>query len=127
MFYPVYDENPLRSISFQYVTISLILLNVVLYFVYAPYGQQAVIGFGLVPAELFKIGAGPAPALQDGYAMPKAVTLVSYMFFHGSIWHLAGNMLFLWVFGDNVEDALGHAKFLLFYLACGVAGGLMHT
>src|SRR5690606_23904954 len=55
------------------------------------------------------------------------LTLLSYMFFHGDILHLAGNMLFLWVFGDNVEDALGHFRFLIFYLACGVAGGLVHT
>jgi len=49
------------------------------------------------------------------------------MFFHGDILHLAGNMVFLWVFGDNVEDALGHFRFLIFYLACGAIAGLMHA
>ena len=49
------------------------------------------------------------------------------MFFHGDILHLVGNMLFLWVFGDNVEDAMGHVRFLIFYLACGVFAGLIHA
>ena len=55
------------------------------------------------------------------------MTLFSYMFFHFDIFHLGGKMLFLCVFGDNVEDALGHFKFLVFYLACGAAGALAHT
>ena len=49
------------------------------------------------------------------------------MFFHGDVFHLVGNMLFLWVFGDNVEDAMGHVRFLVFYLACGVFAGLFHA
>src|SRR5688572_32440347 len=72
--------------------------------------------------------AVPSAAPSAGeIAIPERLTLLSYMFFHGDILHLAGNMLFLWVFGDNVEDALGHFRFLIFYLACGVAGGLAHT
>jgi membrane associated rhomboid family serine protease len=59
--------------------------------------------------------------------VPERLTLISYMFFHGDILHLAGNMLFLWVFGDNVEDAMGHVKYLIFYLACGVFAGLTHA
>ena len=59
--------------------------------------------------------------------MPEGCTLLTYMFLHGDIFHLASNMLFLWVFGDNVEDAMGHLKFLAFYLLCGVAGGLAHA
>jgi membrane associated rhomboid family serine protease len=59
--------------------------------------------------------------------VPERLTLISYMFFHGDILHLAGNMLFLWVFGDNVEDAMGHVRFLVFYLACGVIAGLTHA
>ncbi len=49
------------------------------------------------------------------------------MFLHGDWLHLVGNMLFLWVFGDNVEDAMGHLRFLVFYLLCGIAGGLAHS
>ena len=59
--------------------------------------------------------------------VPERLTLFTYMFFHGDIFHLAGNMLFLWVFGDNVEDAMGHVRFLIFYLACGVFAGLLHA
>jgi membrane associated rhomboid family serine protease len=60
-------------------------------------------------------------------AVPEAVTMVSYMFLHGDVLHLAGNLLFLWVFGDNVEDACGHFGFAVLYLACGVLGGLTHV
>ncbi|MEQ1652791.1 MAG: rhomboid family intramembrane serine protease, partial [Hyphomicrobium sp.] len=68
-----------------------------------------------------------APFSNDTVAVPERATLLSYMFFHGDVMHLLGNMLFLWVFGDNVEDAMGHARFLAFYLACGVAAGLLHA
>jgi membrane associated rhomboid family serine protease len=59
--------------------------------------------------------------------VPEGLTLVTYQFLHSDILHLLSNMLFLWVFGDNVEDAMGHLKFIVFYLACGVAGGLAHA
>jgi membrane associated rhomboid family serine protease len=59
--------------------------------------------------------------------LPPEVTLLTYMFLHGDWWHLAGNMLFLWVFGDNVEDAMGFFRFILFYLLCGVIAGLAHA
>jgi hypothetical protein len=58
--------------------------------------------------------------------VPEEATYITYAFLHGDIFHLGGNMLFLWVFGDNVEDALGHLRFLLFYLLCAAAGALMH-
>ena len=80
-------------------------------------------------AELF--GAAVLGAAADRVTIRVAIaegyTLLTYMFFHGDIFHLLGNMLFLWVFGDNVEDAMGHAKFLFFYLACGVFAGLFHA
>ena len=60
-------------------------------------------------------------------AVPEWLTLITYQFLHGGPMHLLSNMLFLWVFGDNVEDALGHPMFLVFYLLCGVAGGLAHA
>ena len=59
--------------------------------------------------------------------MPPVLTLVTYTFLHGDWLHLAGNMIFLWVFGDNIEAALGHLRFFLFYLLCGIAGGLAHV
>ena len=60
-------------------------------------------------------------------AIPEGLTLISYMFLHTDFLHLTSNMLFLWVFGDNVEDAMGHAKYLAFYLLCGMAAGLLHA
>jgi membrane associated rhomboid family serine protease len=73
------------------------------------------------------IFGGPANGIGDALAVPESFTLVTYMFLHGDPFHLLGNMLFLWVFGDNVEDALGHLRFLAFYLACGIFAGLVHA
>ena len=58
-----------------------------------------------------------------GWAAGRSLTLVTYMFLHADIVHLLGNMMFLWVFGDNVEDAIGPLRFLVFYLLCGIVGG----
>ncbi|MCB1805755.1 MAG: rhomboid family intramembrane serine protease, partial [Candidatus Competibacteraceae bacterium] len=62
----------------------------------------------------------------DIVRLPAEITLLTYMFLHTDIWHLLGNMLFLWVFADNIEDAMGHFRFALFYLLCGIAAGLCH-
>jgi len=130
VFIPVYDQNPLRSIHFQAVTVSLIAINIAVFILQVTaLPVQVVLGFALVPADLVGMGAAVPSATPSAgeIAIPERLTLLSYMFFHGDILHLAGNMLFLWVFGDNVEDALGHFRFLIFYLACGVVGGLTHT
>lgn len=130
MFVPLHDENRLKSIRFQYVTVALIAVNILVYlFEQTNVGDALISSFALVPGELLHTGL-PGGVPQGGFAdgaFPEPATLLSYMFFHGSLYHLAGNMLFLWVFGDNVEDALGHTKFLIFYLACGVFAGLTHT
>src|SRR5262245_6899254 len=128
MFIPIYDINPLRSIKTPVVTRTLIAVSVVI-FVFFESGlvvdaQMASVGiFGVIPAE-FHLGAG---LRSDLATIPESLTLVTYMFFHGGWMHLIGNMLFLWVFGDNSEDDMGHARFLAFYFLCGVAGGLAHT
>lgn len=130
MFLPVYDNNNLKSIPFQYVTVILIAINVALFLVKTGgMDHRAIASFAVIPNELIQVRyiGGPAFGPLDRFAIPEWTTLVSYMFFHFDIFHLAGNMLFLWVFGDNVEDALGHFKFLVFYLACGAAGALVHT
>ncbi len=127
VFVPIKDDNPLTAIRFQFVTIALIVVNVAVFF----YGE-AVAGFqatglALVPAELLAEGVfGPTVAGEpfDSVNLPERMTLISYMFLHADILHLAGNMLFLWVFGDNIEDAVGHVRFLIFYLLCGIAAGL---
>ena len=84
--------------------------------------EAAVASFGVTPRELLgsEFLATPNPLADDGSAIAERATLLTYMFFHADVFHLVGNMLFLWVFGDNVEDAMGHARFLVFYLACGV-------
>ena len=130
MFVPIGDENPLRHIRFQYVTITLIALNVAAYLLeMAPVvTQEALTGLAIVPRELFAAGLfGGGPGLVQEGSIPERFTLLSYMFLHGDPMHLLGNMLFLWVFGDNVEDSMGHLRFLIFYLACGVIAGLFHA
>jgi membrane associated rhomboid family serine protease len=130
VFIPLSDDNPLRSIRFQWVTVGLIAANA-LVFLWQSAGQggSAAASFALIPVELFqvKIFGGPARGPLDGLVVPEAYTLLTYMFLHGDIFHLSSNMLFLWVFGDNVEDAMGHIKYLAFYLICGVAAGLAHA
>jgi membrane associated rhomboid family serine protease len=130
VFVPIYDDNPLRTIRWPLTTILLIAVNVVVFlFELTPTGQQVAASFAVVPKELLGVGAlgGPAFGPLDRLAVPEGLTLVTYMFLHGDIVHLTSNMLFLWVFGDNVEDALGHGRFLVFYLLCGIAGGLAHA
>lgn len=130
MFVPIYDDNPLKRITFQYVTLMLVSLNTAI-FVFQSLGleQEVVASFAVVPSELFEVGVLGGHAASSGEALPipERYTLITYMFLHYDALHLFGNMLFLWVFGDNVEDALGHARFLLFYLACGVLAGLSHA
>lgn len=128
MFVPLHDDNTLRHVRLQYVTIGLIVVNVLVFALFqaglftTDIGPSAI-GYGVIPAVLMDLRE-----LSPEYvALPAELTLVSYMFLHGSWLHLIGNMLFLWVFGDNVEDATGHLRFLLFYLGCGIFAGLAHA
>jgi membrane associated rhomboid family serine protease len=120
-FIPIYDTNPLRNIGRPWVAWSIIAINVFVYFAlqggYTGQASQAsVIYFGLIPA-LF------TGALRASDALPDWVTILTWSFLHADIWHLLGNMIFLWVFADNVEDALGHVRFVIFYVLCAVAAG----
>jgi len=133
VFIPVSDENPLRAIRLQWVTLGLIAVNVIVFllelFGEGPGTQAAIVSFAVVPSELLQFQGldGTAAPAGLGLPMPEWLTLITYQFLHGGVLHLLSNMLFLWVFGDNVEDALGHVRFLAFYLLCGVAGGLAHA
>ena len=126
MFIPLRDRNSLKTIHFQRVTVGLIVLNTAIYFIGLLAGtdtDEALWGnLGFVPAHLF----ASAPPGSDGpdWHVPALLTLLTHTFFHENFWHLAGNMLFLWVFGDNVEDALGSWRFLVFYLIGGLVAGL---
>jgi len=112
---PVRDHLPTRNVPL--VNYALIALNVGAFLLEAGFGvgggDAAALGrWVLVPA---KVVANP---------LASAPSLVSHMFLHAGVSHLAGNMLFLWIFGDNVEDALGHARYAFFYLACGLVAAL---
>ncbi len=126
MFIPLHDRNALKHIRRQYVTLGLIAANVISYALASVVPDAAyelgVYGLGFIPAILLG-GATLDPSLV---LVPDWATYVTYAFLHGSWLHLGSNMLFLWVFGDNVEDAMGHLRFLLFYLACAAAGALVH-
>ena len=114
---PLYDDVPTRR--FPTVTVLLIVVNVVV-FLYEMLLQfaggdqllnQFIFDYGLVPARLARFGLTP----------PVLWTFFTSMFLHGGWLHIIGNMLFLWVFGNNVEDIMGHFWFLIFYLVCGFA------
>jgi len=132
VFVPMYDDNPLRSIKFAYVNVMLIALNIAVFmFEISGVDDKTIADFAIIPKELFEANIFGSPATgtvpQGALVVPEPYTLISYMFLHGDILHLGGNMLFLWVFGDNVEDAVGHLKYILFYLACGVFAALVHS
>ena len=110
MFVPLYDDNPLRHITAPWVTRGLILANVLIYIVFqeprlvGPAEAEAVLAsFGMIPAVV----SGSAYLPPELQRLPEETTLLTYMFLHAGWLHLGTNMLFLWVFGDNVEDALG--------------------
>lgn len=124
MFLPLYDSNKIAHIEFPYVNYGIVAVSVLVFIVQwlgGPAGlDQAHIAYGMIPVVVRDVVEGPVPWLPDH------VTLLSYMFLHADFFHLLSNMLFLWVFGDNVEDALGHLKYLVFYLLCGALAGLAH-
>jgi membrane associated rhomboid family serine protease len=118
---PISDDNPARYPAF--VTWSLIALCVVTYLWERSLGgdmRVALNALGFVPATYFSLRLTEPGDL----GFPPAVTILTSMFLHGGILHLAGNMLYLWIFGNNVEDAVGHFRFLLFYVLCGVGAAL---
>lgn len=127
VFLPLRDDNPLRIIQFQYATLLIFAINVFVFIWQDSLPQMELVSVamsgGLVPS-VFLNGAKLPPEFAN---LPTEVTLITYMFLHGDWWHLAGNMLFLWVFADNVEDAMGFVRFILFYLICGIIAGLAHA
>ncbi len=119
---PLKDDIP--SYKAPIVTIGLISLNCLIYFYLAWWGEQfqlAVIKWGAIP---FEVTHGQELTPDLAFSIP--LSLFSSMFMHGGFFHLAGNMLYLWIFGDNVEDKLGHLKFFIFYILCGLAATLTH-
>jgi len=118
---PISDDNPVDHTPF--VTWGLILLCVAVYGWELSLGnsvERALDILGFTPSSLF----GPAPAPSAMIGVPAVATIFISLFLHGSVLHLAGNMLYLWIFGNNIEEAMGHGRFTLFYFACGVAAAL---
>ncbi len=127
MLLPLHDDNPLKHIRFQYVTVGVIAACVAVFvfqLTLTPKEEQVFIyGFGTIPAVLF--GKTELPVILP--QAPTELTLLTSMFLHGGFMHLLGNMLFLWVLGDNVEDAMGHKRFVVFYGLSGLAAVLAHS
>jgi membrane associated rhomboid family serine protease len=127
VFLPLYDGVPLAYLKAPLVTRALIGACAAAWLLTGlgllPVSEHRIVaGLGVIPAVLFGTAALP----QGLPLVPEPITLVTSLFLHGSFLHLAGNMLFLWVFGDNVEDGMGHARFLIFFLLCGIAACLAH-
>jgi len=119
---PLKDDNPTSTIP--YVTIAFIVINCVVHFYQQMLPGQAeqlfVYKFGLIPAEISSM-----TDLTPTVAFPVWLSPITSMFLHGDLMHLGGNMLFLWIFGNNVEDYLGHVKYFFFYIIAGLAAVAM--
>jgi rhomboid family protein len=140
---PLKDDVPTRR--FPVVTVTLIAINVIVYFVFerglwdlGDVGNERVVEYGAIPIEITEPGTecvsvAGGTAIEcgsDGFATDQApfiVTIFTSMFLHGSFIHLAGNMLFLWIFGNNIEDSMNRLIFVVFYLLGGLAALGLHV
>ena len=123
--FPIGDDNE-QGTGPAYVTIAVVAINVLAFFLEINRPTDAAVqafitAWGVVPQE-FSAGVDLPPTIP----YPVWTTLLTSMFLHGGWGHLGGNMLFLWIFGDNLEHRIGHLRFLMFYLVCGIAAGLAH-
>jgi membrane associated rhomboid family serine protease len=123
---PLHDDNPTEINPL--VTIALIVLCslVFLYEASLPEksGEAFVFAYGAIPALIF----GHEEALPEiAIGFPVTMTLLTSMFLHGGWMHLIGNMLYLWIFGNNIEDVMGHVKFVVFYAVCGILAAMSHA
>ncbi|MBC7937173.1 MAG: rhomboid family intramembrane serine protease [Rhizobacter sp.] len=125
---PIGDNNKDR-IRTPYVNLALIVLNIFVYVYFQGFGgdQAFTFSYATIPAEIL---TGQDVVYEGGIGVtpiPVHLTIFTAMFMHGGIMHLAGNMLYLWVFGDNLENVMGHFKYLCFYLLTGVIATLCHV
>lgn len=122
MVMPLWDDNPLKLPKWPVVTWGLVIANVAVFIFQVPTPQPEYLSFvyGVTPAN---ITGAPITKM----AVAPYVTLITYQFLHANILHLLGNMLFLAIFGDDVEEAMGSLRFIVFYLASGIAAGLAFT
>lgn len=130
MFIPLKDENP--TSRFPYITLLFLALNIVVFFyqISSPQGlQYFVYKMGAIPYEITHFQSIPLISAQTHQPINRLspwLTLVTSLFLHGSVMHLFGNMLYLWIFGNNVEDFLGSFRFFFFYLISGLGASLVH-
>jgi len=133
MFLPLKDMNP--TVRRPIATYSLIVANVVIFIYELSLGPQVnafIAAYGATPFEITRmtdlagrLGAG-APIVHQPGPPHVWLTLLTSMFMHAGLWHLGGNMLYLWIFGNNIEDILGPVKFYIFYLVCGLLAHALH-
>ena len=123
---PLHDDNPTERTPF--ITVAFIAACTLVFFYQAALppqpGEAFIFQYGAIPALLF--GQADLPPTMS-VTVPAYTTLVTSMFLHGGWMHLIGNMLYLWIFGNNVEDVMGHVRFIVFYLVCGVLAALSHA
>jgi membrane associated rhomboid family serine protease len=121
LFLPLKDDNPTNT--FPFVTVGLILVNCFVFYhqltLNLPASQRFIFQWGAIPYQIVHGEVLYGPGL-----FPPVLTLFSAMFLHGGFLHLIGNMLYLWIFGNNIEDTLGHFRFLIFYLLAGIGAAL---
>src|SRR4030095_5326078 len=142
MLFPIGDDNSTRTTT-PIVNYVLIVVNILVFVFLQGLGsdEKFTYAYSTVPGEIITgrdIVTRPVvvenftgqrlevPGLQPTL-IPVYLTLITSMFMHGGLAHIFGNMLFLWIFGDNIEDRLGHIRYLIFYLVCGVLAGLAHV
>ncbi len=119
---PLHDDNPttLKPV----ITISLIVACSLVFLwqqsLFPAEAERAIFAFGFVPAALF----GGRAVVPEAGAVPAELAVITSMFLHGGWMHLIGNMLYLWIFGNNIEDAMGHVRFTVFYVLCGIGAAL---
>ena len=141
MLFPIGDDNTRRT-STPFVNYALIAVNIMVFVFLQGLGSNELFtyAYSTVPGEILTgkdivtrpvvvenlTGQLEMPGLQPTL-IPVYLTLITSMFMHGGLAHIFGNMLFLWIFGDNIEDRLGHIRYLIFYLICGILAGLAHV
>jgi membrane associated rhomboid family serine protease len=121
--FPISDDNPRLHLT-PYVNWTIIGICIVV-FLYqfslgSAGGERAVLSLGMIPARVFGYGDLPPELI----VVPAWATIFTSMFMHGGWLHLGGNMLYLWIFGDNIEDSMGHVRYVVFYFLCGAAAAL---
>ena len=123
---PLKDDNNIIHIKYQYITLLIIVTCILTFFWQISIGveqRKLIYGLGAIPSVLFGI-RDLSPNL---IIIPESLTILTSLFLHGGWMHLIFNMLFLWVFGDNIEDSMGHLRFIAFYFICGILATLTHA